>query len=1206
MWLEIFKFELAYRRKRPATYIYFGVMFLLAFLAVTTDVVQIGGSTGLIKQNSPYVITQMMIIVSAFFMMITSAIMGVAVLRDFEHKTESLMFSTPISKFDYLLGRFLGSYAVTIFVFFGMFLGFLLGEFMPWREADKLQAFNLMAYVHPFLVFVLPNLFVSGALFFASGAISRKMLVIYTQGMLLFVFYAVALQLASDLENRTLSALLDPFGIRTFGITTEYWSAAERNANLASIDGVLLWNRLIWVGVGLLALAATYFGFSFNVVRNSLFKRKAKAETEVSNEKVSIPLVNPVLNGKAYAQQVWRLSWFYFRDLFKQVPFWAIVIAGIALLLANATSLFEMYGTPVYATSYSVVGLVKGSFTLFFVILIVFYTGELVWKERQVRLNLIFDAAPMPDFVPLLSKFLGLTFASLILLFLLILTGLAIQLINGYLVIDWGVYFRTMYTEVLALILLYSLLGFFVQTVMNQKFLGFAAMILFFVLDTALDLWGWEHNLFHFASSSLGRFSEMNRFGHYAQPFNWFNVYWFGLAALLFGIAVVFSVRGADTILKNRLKVGRLRLKPQVVGFLFLSLLTFGVSGGFIFYNTTVVNEYANSDERQARQAEYEKTLKKYEFLPQLRIVETNLNVDIFPYQRDFEAEGYYILKNKTDQPISQIHIQQSPDNQATLTKLEFSKGAILKEDLADFRYLIYDLEQPLAPQDSLKMDFRVVFETNGFEESGSNTNVIFNGTFFNNTAFFPTLGYNSGYELSADDDRKDNGLEPKERMMERDDPRGLSQNLFGDDSDRIRFEMTIGTAADQIAIAPGYLQKEWKEDGRKYFHYKMDQPMVNFYSVVSARYEVAKDTWTPPADSTNVRREPVKLEIYYHPTHDYNLERMFEGMKASLDYYEKNFSPYQYRQMRIMEFPRYASFAQSFANTVPFSEGIGFILNVDKSEESIDVPFYVTAHEMAHQWWGHQVTEAGVQGNAMLSETLSQYSALMVMKQAYPRETMQKFLRYELDSYLRGRSSESKKEQPLVKVESQSYIHYRKGSLAMYALQDYIGEDSVNAALKRYVNDWAYRENPYPTSEDLMGYFREVTPDSLQYLLTDMFEEITFFENKTESATFEEASEEDYLVKLELKTEKFRADSIGNETKIPIRDWMDVGVFTESSTGEDSLIYLQKHHFTEDAKTIEIRVGKKPTRAGVDPLNILIDRHPRDNVKKVEVEEAG
>jgi ABC-2 type transport system permease protein len=150
----------------------------------------------------------------------------------------------------------------------------------------------------------------------------------------------------------------------------------------------------------------------------------------------------------------------------------------------------------------------------------------------------------------------------------------------------------------------------------------------------------------------------------------------------------------------------------------------------------------------------------------------------------------------------------------------------------------------------------------------------------------------------------------------------------------------------------------------------------------------------------------------------------LMKGMKESLSYFSKNFSPYQYRQLRIMEFPRYRSFAQSFPNTVPFSEDMGFIMDI--GEDDIDFPFYVTAHEVGHQWWAHQVTEANVKGNAMLSETMAQYSALMVMKKTYPTEMMQKFLKFEMNSYLRGRSREQKKEQPLEFVERQGYIHYR------------------------------------------------------------------------------------------------------------------------------------------------------------------------------------
>jgi ABC-2 type transport system permease protein len=254
----------------------------------------------------------------------------------------------------------------------------------------------------------------------------------------------------------------------------------------------------------------------------------------------------------------------------------------------------------------------------------------------------------------------------------------------------------------------------------------------------------------------------------------------------------------------------------------------------------------------------------------------------------------------------------------------------------------------------------------------------------------------------------------------------------------------------------------------------------------------------------------------------------------------------------------------------------------------------------MAHQWWGHQVTEANVKGNAMLSESLSQYSALMVMKEKYPPEMMQKFLRYELDRYLRGRASETKKEQPLALVESQSYIHYRKGSLVMYALQDYIGEDSVNMALKRYLQAWANREDRYPTTADLLPYFEEVTPDSLKYLIRDYFETITLYENRAMEPSYEKQSDESYLVEVPVKAMKYRADSLGNESEIAMSDWIDIGVYTESAGGEDSLLYLQKHKITEPEMTFAIEVDALPSKAGIDPLFKLIDRNPSDNVSRV------
>ena len=1191
---EIFLFELKYRKKRAANYIYFALMFVISFLFVASPLVSIGGAIGQIKPNSPYVILQLTSTLTLIFMMVTSAIMGVAIVRDFDHNTEVILFSTPMKKMDYLLGRFGGSFIILILVYSGIVLGlmtgFAIGDYMPWEvdwKEKEMLPLNVWHYFQPFLFYCVSNLFIIGSLFFMSGALGRKTIVIYTQGIVLLVLYSIAGTFLADLESQDLAALLDPFGIQALEYTSRYWTPSDKNTLLMPMEGLVLYNRLIWMSVAALALVGTYYGFSFNVVRNSWIRRKAAvtSKTKIKPEAILIPVVRQIINVRTYIQQLVRLSFFYFKLVVKEIPFIAILIVGMLFLFISALNMNELYGTSSYPTTYSVLG-VLGGFTLFFLIIAIFYSGELVWKERDVKFNLIMDAMPMPSFTALLSKFFGLVLIYLIMILVLIVCGVIIQASKGYYKFELSLYFSTLYTSTLIFLVLYTLLAIFIQVLVNNKFLGFALCILFFIVRGVLGELGLEHQLWRFASGGLGVFSDMNVYGHNVTPFSWFQLYWFAFSILLFSAAVVFSVRGSEAVMKMRWKAGKLRLNRSLLIFVFALGTVFLCSGFYIYYNTSVVNKFIKSDDQEDQQEAYETQLKKYEFLPQPKIIESNLKVDIYPNERDFIAEGYFWLKNKTNEPISDLHIQQNPDNDLKIEYLKFDREAKIKEALEDFKYFIYELAQPLAPGDSIKMSFKELFTTRGFVQGSGNNSVIFNGTFFNNS-YFPSLGYNEGFEIGDDDERKKRKLPTKERMMERNDPRGLQQNLFGDDADHIRFEMQISTAGDQIAIAPGYLVKEHQEDGRNYFHYKMDAPMCNFYSIVSARYAVKRDTWND-----------VNLEIYYHPGHEYNLDKMMDGIKDALAYYTKNFNSFQYRQLRIMEFPRYASFAQSFANTIPFSEGIGFIAKVDDPEKDIDYVYYVTAHEVAHQWWGHQVMEAGVKGNAMLSESMSQYSALMVLKHKFTPEIMERYLKYELDRYLSGRAFERKKEQPLDLVEGQGYIHYQKASLIFYALQDYISEDSVNAAFRRFNEEWRFKDAPYPTSADLLQHIRQVTPDSLQYIIHDMFETITLFENKTTKAEYEEKDSVHFVVALDVSAEKFRADSTGLETDLALNDWIDIGVYGKNVAGKDSLIYLKKHKITKKENAFKIMVSSKPRKAGIDPLHKLIDRHSSDNTK--------
>jgi len=351
----------------------------------------------------------------------------------------------------------------------------------------------------------------------------------------------------------------------------------------------------------------------------------------------------------------------------------------------------------------------------------------------------------------------------------------------------------------------------------------------------------------------------------------------------------------------------------------------------------------------------------------------------------------------------------------------------------------------------------------------------------------------------------------------------------------------------------------------------------------------VKRDAWTSPSG------ERVPIEIYYDAKHPYNVDRMILGVKKSLDYFTKNFSPYQHKQVRILEFPGYRTFAQSFPNTIPFSESIGFVADL-RDKESIDYVFYITAHEVAHQWWAHQVIGGNVQGSTMIVETMAQYSALMVMEKEYGRDKMQKFLRYELDRYLRDRGSELVAEKPLVLVEDQGYIHYRKGSLVMYALRDYIGEAAVNRALAKFIRDYGFSGPPYTTGGELVRYFRAEAGPEHQELITDLFERITLFDNNTRTVTSTKRADGKYVVKVTVASTKLRGDDKGEEKPIPVNDMIDIGVFGE----KEKVLFSEKRRITKPLETFEIVVGEKPVKAGIDPFNKLIDRNPKDNVKSL------
>jgi ABC-2 type transport system permease protein len=1200
MFYEIFKFEVIYRAKRTETYLYFFI--LLGCSLVAVDFV-FQGTGEAIKPDAPYIIAFTMAVTSAIFTMVASMIMGVSILRDFDHRMESLMFVNPISKSGYLLGRFLGSFIVLLFVFSGLLFGMMLGSLMPWRDANESLPFNFWHYAQPFICIVVPNLFFVGCLFFASGALSRKLIVVYTQGILLLVAYLLMSITANKPEGTDLPGLLDPFAINTINRVVEHWTLTDRNTMMLPVGSWLIYNRLIWMGAGVIALVVGYVWFSFNVVRNSRKKKKAgglEPDRPIYNQ-VGLPAVTLNLNLRTKFIQLIHHSFFYFTSLLKETPFWAITICGAAIIFVNGISLGTSHGVDSYPATYLIVEELQEMSVPFFLLILTFYSGELVWKERNTRINLIYDALPISNLVNVSSRFIGIVLAYTALLLALCVSGVLLQTLNGYYQYDLLVYFTGFFVEVLPSLILYTFVSFLFQVMINHKFLAQLATLLFVMLTLALETFGYDHDLIRFGGDTIGVYSEMNGYGHFLAPYLWIKSYWLAIGSLMLLTAVLFFVRGTETSLRIRWRMSKPLLTRSIVFLANLAALTFIVTGCYIFYNTNILNHYHSRQEQGKMKANYERTLKRYEYMPQPVIVAIKLTLDLYPLQREYTVEGQYLLVNKDSIPIKELHLQKVLNDQIKLESVTFDKGATKRKVFEPYGYTIYTLDAALQPGDSIKLAFRQQFETNGFVEGESVTDVVYNGTYLRNTNF-PSLGYNRYFELTDEQLRKEFKLSPRINRAKKGNLHELQNGGSGGDGYEIGFEIIISTDSSQVAVAPGNLKKEWVKGNRRYFHYQMDQPMINFYSIVSAEYEVLHDRWAPTDSSYG---QPIDLEIYYHKSHTHNLNRMMKSMKASFDYYTRHFGPYAYQQMRIMEYPRYRGYAQSLPGTVPFSEALGFILHID-DDKNVDMAFYITAHELAHQWWGLQVVAANVEGRDMILESLAQYSALMVMKAAYGDEKVEQFLRTQLKEYLSGRTADAKRERPLALAAGDPYIHYNKGALTLYALQDYISEEKVNLALKRFIKDWnafggSLQRDRYVTTEDLLGYFRAVTPDTLQNVITDLFETITIYDNKVVAVRQKKLSENKYKLYLTIQVLKHHTDSLGVETSVRLRDWIDIGVYAKNENGKDELIYLNKQAITEQITNLEIVVDRLPSKAGIDPRHLMIDKNGDDNVLRIK-----
>jgi len=1195
--LKIFRFEFTYQLRSAATWLYFIVVLSFAFLVVTENY-SYDARDGYFLLNSPIVIATVSVLCIVHWLLVGASIAGDAATRDVQTHMHLLTYTAPVSKAEFLAGRFFAALALNILTMLAIPLGILFALYLSGIEGEILGPFRLASYLTAFFYIILPNVFIATAIQFSLAALSGRTMASYLGGLILFVvayLLGMVLNDAGEWKN-----LFDPMSFTPIMVHLNDWSPLERNTRLFLLEGSFLANRLLWVGISLGMLVFIYFRFRFVLPQTS---QKEKFVKYLRPEVIAWDKFNwatrealPQARGTyGLATQLHQLSCLTWKAFLQIAKNWVglPLLAALSLLMGMAAlgnGNLKARGVPLIPRTDQVLHYLTAPLTepkFFWIILsllTIYYAGELMWREREVGVSEITNSAPVLEWVLFLSRFLALSALLVVWLVFVMIAGIVLQVSIGGTSVEIGLYLKVLFGLQLVDYLLFVLLALFMHVLINQKFVGHLVALLFYgVLVFAAKL-GIEHKLFIFGASPRWMYTDMAGFGTSLAPWLWFKLYWVAWALLLAVVTRLLWVRSREASLVSRLQLARGRFTPSTALVTAISIGATILLGGGIFYNTNVLNDYTTASDKMGQRAEYERRYKQYKDCLQPLLTKTNLHVEIYPEQREAEISGTYYLVNNNAIAIDSIHVTITQGVQTN--KLSFNRTA--RQVFADEKlgYQIYILAEPLQSGDSLQLNFEVRHKAHGFTNNGADASVMPNGTNFKNYECLPSIGYQSYREISETGLRKEYKLAARPDTPSLYDVKARNHAPF---RERISFEAVVGTDSGQTAIAPGLLHRTWTKDRRRYFHYATDAPIRNEYSVFSAKYALHERRWNN-----------VAIQIYYDPGQTENLERVVKSVQASLEYYTQRFGPYPYQYIRFVSYPGYNNNNHSTPATITMEEGF-FLLNPKDDPRGFDLVTAVIAHEVAHQWWGGQLTPAWVEGAGLLSESLAWYSAMGVLEGKYGSYHLQRLL-----SFLREENENPRTRAALPLLQANDwYQYYRKGPFALYALSKYIGRDQVNKALKKLLNEHRPEAFPRPTSLDLYQELQTVTPDSLQYLLHDLFKANTFWELEIETATARQIKESKWQVTINLQANKLVVDSIGKETKIPMKDWVEIGVFAPAGTGKEvsKQLYLQKHLIKSGKQTITVILQDKPAMIGFDPNHLLIDWKVEDNYKEVKLQ---
>ncbi len=1185
MFRAVFWFELCFWLRSRLLYSLLLTTTGILFLSMATQLIRFRGPGGIQIRNTALTVQLLYQYLSAAGFLIFASFPIAAATRDHTYQMSEIIFTTSVSRFGWLLGRFTASTIIALIPLCGISAGILIGSVMPWNDPAQFVPICWPAHLLGLAAIAVPNALLPATIAFVISL--RIPNAVSVQILLATLWFGT--DLGTDLlriyDHELLAAMLDPFGSIAVFQQTKYLTGAKLQTEYVTLVGYLLWNRVLWLSISALILAVGCRRFQLTPRRNRLAVETHRPVPghDLRSFALTHSATPAFLNR---ARQLLNLTRFEFRSAVSGPLF--IIISGFVLwTLAFPLLRYETgYGQQSLPVTSAVVEVIAERCRFPTLIFIVVAAGMLVHRERDCRIHEIISTLPHPDWLFCCGRLLAMTLAVAMMLTTGAVMGVFSQLIRGFTNLQPEVYVVSLLGVELLRLFVVAVLVFTVQICTSSRVCGYMLCLgneiisPYFISQLATN-----RGLISILHQPSLIYSDFYGFAPYAGGLLAFSIWSLLLCAVLCLLMSLLWQRGNDTAIMTRLREARRRLRGRTAVAAAVICGTTTLYG--VWLHTAVTNHWDPNNAPTDAAADYETRFRtRFENKPHPRITDLRYEVDLFPKERSVRIRSTQTLQNRNAAPQAEILVNL-PSGLQHSVRLE---QAHLLLDLPALRAQVYRIEPPLLPGDSIRMHCTSSYDAPAIELDLEFRNLVQNGLTL--THFSPTIGYEADRELQDEQERSKRGL-PQLRPSPPLDPDNLTarrNHKDSTDSDLVTMETIISTESDHVAIAPGTLLRSWNQQNRQYFHYRLDPPTPKAPMVLSARLRVARD-----------QCNGITTEVWYHPDHKWNVPSMMHGLHSALNYGIQNFGPYQFSFARIVEFPRYENHiaAMAFPGTMPYSEAGGFITDI-RSPGAFEKAFFIVAHEVAHQWWAYQVIGANMEGAKMLSETLAEYTAMMVLEREFGSEMVRRHLRVAHHNYLAGRALDTRNEHPLSRVRpDQSYLCYYKGSLVMYHLRQLIGEEKINAALRRLLKKFGGKGPPYATSTDLINEFKAETPAEHHAILDDLFNRIILFSNKITRSDIRQLPAGRQQITLEIECRKLESDEKGVEREVPFEQDIEIGAFAavDDHRKYGAALYRQMHRLRSGRNTVVFETTEIPDTVAVDPFFMLIDRNIDDNV---------